>query len=216
MKAKVLGLLVFGLLGSWTAANAMAVTVYFRTTFINIENDDLGLFPAWGIEIGEDYFGKYAYDDAVTNIDDWAHYDAWPYLRISGNFADTFTAMTIQAINEDLPGGADNYEVVSRCSVGDVPCKFHISMIGPWGYGPDEGTGLGHPIKPPPIFGVPVWGTWFSYHLTDGSIDGGGVIFGVTTLSQTPFSHSAPEPGTLALLGLGLAGLGLSRRRLAA
>jgi len=43
---------------------------------------------------------------------------------------------------------------------------------------------------------------------------GGIVIFsGSCPTFNTPAPLSLPEPGTLALLGLGLAGLGLTRRR---
>src|SRR5262249_31079512 len=59
-----------------------------------------------------------------------------------------------------------------------------------------------------------VWEVAFNSGATLGCPQGQGSLFCVEAAHWTAVSGSVPEPATLGLLGLGLAGVGFARRRL--
>jgi hypothetical protein len=209
MKAKILGLVAVGLLAGPMAAQAVTVSSY------DISLSQLSGFGGWshtysGTITGNVYSGgSGTLNDGIIPTGESNNHlfrladDSVITLHLSGPtlvtqldllggvLPDNFIPGTLTGATITIGG---NSEVLSSLAYGvgclSGLCNDRFDLVG---------TGL-ELIATSTIQISNVTGGWQGYY-NIGEIEVNGTPAGV------------PEPGTLALLGLGLAGLGLSRRR---
>jgi ABC-type Mn2+/Zn2+ transport system permease subunit len=184
MKTKILGLLAVGLLAGPMAANAVT-----RTYDFTVNGGPSGALA------GVTSSGYFAFDESII-----------PALGGTVNQSGLLTALSFTWNGISYNQSTANTGQLTFDSAGNLASQsFFGTTCGAFSCSVTSGTNQ-----------------WFINLFTSGGTTFQEFNYATPTAPSTIFSgtftyslrkSSVPEPGTLALLGLGLAGLGLSRRR---
>lgn len=209
MKTKILGLLTVGLLVGPVAANAATV---FTDNFDGVSSS-LNTTPAgWQVvsgtgtvdTIANGGFGITCYGATGGCVDLDGSTSNAGYLRTTSTFgflAGVDYSLTAYLSGNQRGGSADSLAFGISDGSGNL-CSTAVSGVAP-----------GAPFAQYTCFFTAASnfsGFIFFDHAGGDNI---GMILDNVRLESRDNGTSVPEPGTLALFGLGLAGLGLSRRR---
>lgn len=222
MKAMIPGLLAVALLVGPATADAVVVTWDIRGSIDGVEGEGWPDFPA--ASVGDSFQVLFSFDTDATEL----------RADVGGRFApgaryqyDPASLSASVVIGSSAPVEYRYDPTLSslifmRDNAGDVASEGVIDGFT---------FGIGIPIGSNGSLGIIMRGTVLDIvngpglpavpdpRLADLEIsrfqlfaDSSGILGEITSVRT---ATSAPEPGTLALLGLGLAGLGMSRRRTA-
>jgi hypothetical protein len=219
MKSKILGLLALGLLAGPMAASAVQVSIASYDTSNGHGQASGGTFNYW--DRSYNGTGNTTQDDAPLTggvgdlTDGSAATDFWYNVENgagTGPYVGWYSPVRpnpLVQFNFTMPWTVDEIRVhVDNSTVGGVyqPIAYFVNG-NPWSFTALANGTLGWiTLTGAPVTGSSLSLTFVHRSVSDWIFASEVEIFGVR-------GSSVPEPGTLALLGLGLAGLGLSRRR---
>jgi hypothetical protein len=223
MKTKIPVLLAIGLLAGPAAANAVVVTWEMQGTITAVT----GVVPEFpSAQVGDPYVVRWSFDTdaallAATSYPPGMRYDhdnsslvmtvrvgssdSVDFVRGSESISTSNRILlrndsTDQPV-EDLPADGISFGLRYNDDLSSIGVIFRTTDL-------NVVAGPGLPENPyPGMAGYPV----STFQLNDNRFIAS--LVGDEVISVLRVRPSVPEPGTLALLGLGLAGLGVSRRR---
>jgi hypothetical protein len=203
----VVGLVVF--FGLNEAVSAVPIKLLFSGTVTNFS--DPADFLNGSLSVLDKIFGSYTFDSLTSDGDGRTTVGSYSLISagvVIGNQEVRNTSGGEVSIFNDIPdfNGADRYHVVWTAFAGLPKQAFDFTLFD------SSGSALSSdalPLAPPNISAFPNQhsGTWRYY--ADNGID----VLASANITINSISTEVPEPTTLALMALGLAGLGRSIRR---